>query len=76
MAENPFEDVERAVAELVARQLELVKQIDEMDVDVTPWEADFLDSVLKQLQLKKPLSQNQLDVVHRLCQQYDIDCDL
>jgi len=71
--ENPFEDVERAIAEAIERQLELVTALDSMDVDVTPWEADFLDNVMKQLARKTPLSQAQLDVLHRMCNQYDFD---
>ena len=72
--ENPFEDVEKAIDALLKKQLELVKEIDEMDVDVTPWEADFLENVLRQLQKeKRPLTQGQLDIVHRLCETYDID---
>lgn len=73
--ENPFADVNRAIEEAVAQQLELVKELDAMEIDVTPWEADFLDTVLKQLNGKTPLTQPQLDVLHRMCQAYDIDFD-
>jgi hypothetical protein len=76
MAENPFEDVERAVAEMIQKQHDLVKQLDSMDVDVTPWEAEFLDNVLKQLEdQKKPLTEGQLNIVHRMCMDYNIDFD-
>jgi hypothetical protein len=74
MTENPFEDIEKAIGEAVARQLELVKELDEMDIDVTPWEADFLNNVMIQLGKKTPLTQPQLDVLHRMCNQYDIEC--
>lgn len=71
---NPFDDVERAVAAAISRQLELVKELDGMEVDVTPWEADFLSNVLRQLEdEKRPLTQGQLDVLHRMCEQYDIE---
>lgn len=70
---NPFEDLNREIEESVSKQLELVKELDTMDVDVTSWEAGFLDNALKQLEKKIPLSQPQLDVLHRMCQTYDID---
>ncbi len=73
MSNNPFEDVEKAIGEAVARQLELVRELDAMEVDVTPWEADFLSNVLQQLEKKTPLTQSQLDVLHRMCNQYDIE---
>jgi hypothetical protein len=76
MTDNPFEDVERAVAEAIVRQLELVRELDGLEVDVTPWEADFLNSVILQLENeKRPLTQNQLDILHRMCEQYDIEFD-
>lgn len=70
---NPFEDVHRAIEEAVARQLEIVQELDQMEVEVTPWEAEFLDSVLKRLSAKTPLTQGQLDILHRMCNQYEID---
>lgn len=75
--ENPFEDVERAVATIVAKHLEQVRAIDRADVTVNSWEAEFLDSVLKQLQNQgKPLTQGQMDIVRRMASDYDIDIDL
>jgi hypothetical protein len=68
-----FDDIEKAVAEAIARQLEIVKELDGMEIDVTPWEADFLNGVLKQLDQKKPLNQTQLDILHRMCNQYEIE---
>ncbi len=77
MAEqNPFEDVERSIAEIIAKQLEIVKELDAMEVDVTSWEGEFLDSVLKQLEAKRPLTQKQIDVIHRMCDSYDVEFDL
>ena len=73
---NPFEDVERAIDAIIKKQLEMVKELDGMERDVTEWEASFLDSVLKQLEKKVPLSQKQIDVVRRMSEQYDIECDL
>lgn len=73
---NPFDDIERAVAKLVETQLETVRALDGMQADVSAWEAEFLDSVLKQLGAKTPLSQKQIEVVRRMAEQYDIECDL
>lgn len=74
MNENPFEDVERAIAEAIERQLEIISQLDTMEVDVTSWEADFLQNVLNQLKTdRKPLTQGQLEILHRMCDQYDIE---
>ncbi len=47
-----------------------------MEVDVTSWEGEFLDSVLKQLEAKRPLTQKQIDVIHRMCDSYDVEFDL
>lgn len=74
---NPFEDVERAVAKIVASQLETVRELDGMEKDVTEWEANFLNDVLFQLEnQKRPLTQKQIEVVRRMAEQYDIGCDL
>lgn len=70
---NPFEDINRAIEEAVARQLEIVKELDSMEVDVTTWEANFLDTVIKQLNGKTPLTQTQLETLHRMCNQYEIN---
>jgi hypothetical protein len=72
---NPFDDVDRAIGELVAKQLELVRELDRMDVDVTSWEAGFLDSVLKQLEARTPLTTNQLAVVRKMIKTYEIETD-
>lgn len=74
---NPFEDVERAVAEIVAQHLEQVRAIDSADIDVSSWEAEFIHSVLQQLeQQKRPLTQKQMDVVRNMATRYEIDIDL
>ena len=72
---NPFEDVDRAIEALIEKQLDLVKELDHADVDVTSWEASFLDSILKQLEAKRPLTPKQLDVVQRMIKTYDIETD-
>jgi len=75
--DNPFEDIEKAIAEAIERQLELVRELDSMEVDVTAWEADFLQNVLTQLNKKRePLTQGQLDILRRMAHDYDIECDL
>jgi hypothetical protein len=77
MAEaNPFGDIDRAFDETLKQQLELLKELDEMENDVTEWESSFLDSVLKQLEKKIPLSQKQIEIVRRMSEQYDVECDL
>jgi hypothetical protein len=69
-----FDDVEKVVAEAITRQLELVRELDAMEIDVTAWEADFLQTVLNQLNdLRRPLTQTQLEILHRMCNQYEID---
>lgn len=73
--ENPFEDIDRAIETLVEKQLDLVKELDHADVDVTAWEAEFLDSVLKQLEAKRPLTPKQLEIVQKMIQTYDIETD-
>jgi hypothetical protein len=72
---NPFEDVDRAIGALIEKQLELVRELDRMDVDVTSWEADFIQSVLTQLEAKTPLTPKQLAVVHRMVETYEIETD-
>ena len=74
---NPFEDVERAVSEIIAKQLEMVRELDSMEVDVTSWEADFLSDVIDRLEKKKiPLTQGQIDIIHKMCDRYDLEFDL
>ena len=70
---NPFDDVERTVSETIRRQLDQAEALDRMeDVDVTSWEAEFLDSVLKQLRAGRALSQKQIDVLNRMSSQYGV----
>jgi len=74
---SDFDDVEKAVEKIIESQLETIKELDDMDVDVTPWEADFLQGVMNQLrQEKRALSQGQIEIVRRMCNQYDVECDL
>lgn len=69
---NPFDDVERAVSAAIASQLAQTKALDEMETDVTSWEADFLDSCLKQLKAGRALSQKQIEVLNRMSDQYGV----
>lgn len=70
---NPLDDAERAISAIIASQLAQAQALDGMeDVDVTSWEADFLDSVLKQLKAGRPLSQKQIDVLNRMSDQYGV----
>jgi hypothetical protein len=73
---NPFDDVDRAIGEIIVKQLDIVRELDGMEADVTSWESEFLDSVLKQLEAKRPLTQRQIDIVHRMCNSYDVEFDL
>lgn len=69
---SAFDDVERAVSALIASQLAQAKALDEMEVDVTSWEAGFLESCLKQLQAGRALSQKQIEVLNRMSDQYGV----
>lgn len=69
---SAFDDVERAVSALVASQLSQVQALDRMEVDVTSWEAGFLESCLKQLQVGRALSQKQIEVLNRMSDQYGV----
>ncbi len=74
---NPFEGMEEELDETLKQQLDLIKELDEMDSEVTSWEADFLQTALVQLQkAKRPMSQTQIEIVRRMCDQYDVSCDL
>lgn len=73
---NPFGDVEREAEEYRLRHLAMAEALDRMERDVTSWEADFLDSILKQLrEEKRALTQKQIDVLNRMCSEYDVDLD-
>lgn len=69
---NPFDDVERAASAAIASQLAQVKALDEMETEVTSWEANFLDSCLKQLGAGRALSQKQIEVLNRMSDQYGV----
>jgi hypothetical protein len=74
---NPFDDVDRAIGEIIVKQLETVKVLDGLEADLNTWECDFLQSVLDQLEKqRRSLTQKQIEVVRRLCEQYDVECDL
>lgn len=72
--ENPFEDVEAQAAEESERHLEMARALDGMEQDVTSWEADFLDSVLRQLQIRGvPLTTKQADILEEMYERYGPD---
>lgn len=74
-AENPFGEIDRAFNEALQKHLDVAKELDAMETDVTSWEASFLESIIKQLEGRTPLSQKQIDVLHRMCEAYEIECD-
>lgn len=69
---NPFDEVQNAAAAAVARQLAQVEALDQMETEVTSWEAGFLDSALKQLRAGRALSQKQIEVLNRMSDQYGV----
>lgn len=71
---NPFEDVERKANEELDRYLALARALDEMEGDVTSWEAEFLDTIIKQLRdERRMLSQKQIETLNRMCEQYGVE---
>lgn len=73
---NPFEDIERAFTDALQKHLDLALELDRMDQDVTPWECDFLESVIVRLRDKRtPLSQGQIETLHKMADRYGIDRD-
>ncbi len=69
---NPFEDLERQAAEANERHLATAMALDEMDDDVTEWEFEFLDSVIKQLRAGRALSQKQIESLNRMSDKYGV----
>ena len=69
---DPFEHVERGVSAVIARQLDQVEALDKMDANVTQWEGEFLDSLLKQLRAGRALSQKQIDTLNGMSDKYGI----
>ena len=49
---------------------DILHRLDTCDREVTPWEADFLESVLRQAHAGRGLSPKQLAVVRRMAEQY------
>ncbi len=47
-----------------------LKEIDEGDFDVTPWEAGFLQSVLYSQNPSRPLTQRQREVAESMIEDY------
>ncbi len=69
---NPFEDLERQAREVTERHLATAKALDEMEDDVTEWEADFLNSILLQLQDGRALTQKQIECLNRMSDKYGV----
>lgn len=71
---NPFESIEQDEENERLKHLATAKALDELEVDVTSWESEFLDSILKQLlNEKRGLSQKQIDILNRMCGRYGIE---
>lgn len=70
---NPFGDIEREAQEQRQKHLAMAEALDFLDEEVTSWEAEFLDTVLKQLhEGKRALTQKQIDVLNRMCDEYGV----
>ena len=70
---DPFEQAESEARKAVARHLATAEAIDQdEEISVTPWEMDFLDSILKQLRAGRALSQKQIDVLNRMSDKYGV----
>jgi len=54
----------------IREHLEMAEEIDRMERDVTSWEADFLDSILKRLRNKIPLTPKQAEVLEGMHEKY------
>lgn len=50
--------------------LEVLQRLDTMPQAVTAWEAQFLDSILRQVTADRALSDKQFAVVLRMCSTY------
>lgn len=72
--EGFFDDVEKAAEAELQKQLDLVREVDQMDEDVNSWEAEFLDSLLKRLDEEKiPLTSKQLEILHLMRKKYGLE---
>ena len=72
--EGSFGDVEKAAEAELQKQLDLVREVDQMDEDVNSWEAEFLDSLLKRLDEEKiPLTSKQLEILHLMRKKYGLE---
>lgn len=68
-----FGEIEDEAREAVARHLATAEAIDrDEEISVTPWEMDFLDSILKQLRAGRALSQRQIDTLNGMSDKYGI----
>lgn len=53
--------------------LEMAQALDSMERDVTSWEADFIESVLKRLKAGRPLSPKQAESLEGMHRKYFAD---
>ena len=77
--ENPFaefDDAADAHVQEMTEHLCRAEALDRMEQDVTSWEADFLNRILRQLREdRRPLSQPQIDTLNDMCSKYDVEID-
>lgn len=70
---NPFGDVEREAEDERLKRLEMAVALDSMEVDVTSWEAGFLDRIIKKLRDQKlGLTQREIEILNQMCEQYGV----
>lgn len=69
----PFEEFDDA--DNVEHHLEMAEELDAMERDVSSWEAEFLESILKQLREARPLTPKQEDKLEEMYRNY-IELDL
>lgn len=70
---DPFKQAEDEARRAVTAHLATAEAIDQAEeISVTPWEMEFLDSILKQLRAGRGLSQKQIDSLNRMSDKYGI----
>ncbi len=67
-----FEEIERAAAEGIKKHLATVEALDHMDASVDSYEAEFLDTALRQLRAGRGLTQRQVEFLNRMSDKYEI----
>ena len=68
--DNPFGEIGDEISDDVVRQLELAEEVDGMEEDATPWECEFLDTILKQLRGGTPLTDGQYRILKLMHEKY------